>query len=197
MPVDQWYDDATQEAATARVLQRLFTNPGDKSVFRVVSDEFSVDERSLRAWVEAASPTAALSKKKARPKFSPVVRTRIEPRDDEVEVPEGEGDAEPDDDNEGDGESEVDFEPVEEAAVDEAPAEPEAVAEEEPEVPVEVQEQTLDDPAEDEAADPAPETDARADTDVAGRVAELEAEAARLRGHIEAYKGALRALLDD
>lgn len=191
MPVDQWYDDATQEAATARVLQRLFTNPGDKSVFRVVSDEFSVDERSLRAWVEAASPTAAPSKKKARPKFSPVVRTRIEPRDDEVEAPEGEGEPETEP-----------VEPVEEAAVDEAPAEPEAVDEEEPEAPAAVQVQPLDDPAEEEkAADPAPETDARAQPEIDARadtdVAELEAEAARLRGHIEAYKGALRALLDD
>lgn len=194
MPVDQWYDDATQEAATARVLQRLFTNPGDKSVYRVVSDEFSVDERSLRSWVEQASPAATPAKRKPRPKFSPVVRTRIEPRDDEVEVPEGESEAEPD----GDGEPEVEpFEPVEESAVEQAPAEPEAVVQEEPEAPAAVQEQPLDDPAEEEAADPAPEIDARAATDVAGRVAELEAEAARLRGHMEAYKSALRALLDD
>ncbi|ROQ41343.1 hypothetical protein EDF46_0720 [Frondihabitans sp. PhB188] len=80
MPFEQWYDDETREAATARVLQRLATNPGDRHVFTVVADEFTVDQPSLRAWVEAASPeSVAPARASRRPKFSPVVRTRIAP----------------------------------------------------------------------------------------------------------------------
>jgi len=77
MAFDQTDDPATREAATARVQQRLMTNPGDRSVFRVVSDEFSVGEQSLRAWVEAATPDAPAPKKR-RPKFTPVIKTKVE-----------------------------------------------------------------------------------------------------------------------
>ncbi|GAA4663504.1 hypothetical protein [Frondihabitans cladoniiphilus] len=80
MPHETETDDATREAATARVVQRLFTNPGDRNVFRVVSDEFGVGERLLRGWVEAATPAGdARSRRAPRPRFSPVVRTRVEP----------------------------------------------------------------------------------------------------------------------
>jgi hypothetical protein len=80
MPFEQWYDDETRDAATARVLQRLATNPGDRHVFTVVADEFAVDQPTLRAWVGAASPeSVAPARTSRRPKFSPVVRTRIAP----------------------------------------------------------------------------------------------------------------------
>lgn len=76
MPSEQKYDPALRDAATTRVQERLFTNPGDRSVFRVVSDEFGVGEQSLRAWVKAASPDIAPpERKRRRPRFSPVVTT--------------------------------------------------------------------------------------------------------------------------
>lgn len=78
MPFDQWYDDATREAATARVLQRAMTNPTDRNVLTVVAEEFNVPRKTLGDWVEEASPgllTPARKARRARPKFSAVVRT--------------------------------------------------------------------------------------------------------------------------
>ncbi len=58
MAFEQNDDEGVLDAAMARVLQRLATNPGDRSVYRVVSDEFGVGEGALRDWVKAASPAA-------------------------------------------------------------------------------------------------------------------------------------------
>jgi len=90
MPSDQWYDDATREAATARVLQRRITDPKDRNVLTVVSEEFGVPRTTLATWVDEASPEAPAARKKPRPKFSQVVRTSKpappeEPTDDEAE----------------------------------------------------------------------------------------------------------------
>ncbi|RKR75803.1 hypothetical protein [Frondihabitans australicus] len=82
MPFTQKYDDATREAATARVLERRATNPDDRSVLRVVADEFNVGQQSLRAWVAEADGEQGVRKtRRSRPRFSPVVTTRIEPAD--------------------------------------------------------------------------------------------------------------------
>jgi transposase-like protein len=78
MPFEQKYDAAIREAAIARVLERLATNPKDRHVLRIVSDEFNVGQQSLRMWVAAAeSENETPTRKKRRPRFSPVVTTRI------------------------------------------------------------------------------------------------------------------------
>ena len=79
MPYDEWYDDDTREAATARVLERRATKPGDRNVLTVVADEFGIPQQTLRAWVEEAAPEPEKPARKPRPKFSQVVTTRIEP----------------------------------------------------------------------------------------------------------------------
>lgn len=80
MPFDQNDDAATREAATARVLQRRATHPKDRHVFTVVANEFDVGQQSLRAWVAATEAESEKPAKKARrPRFSPVVSSRIEP----------------------------------------------------------------------------------------------------------------------
>lgn len=80
MAFEQKYDAATREAAVDRVLQRRATNPRDRSVLRVVSEEFNVGQQSLRAWVAAAEPAeqAPAPRRARRPRFSPVVTTKIE-----------------------------------------------------------------------------------------------------------------------
>lgn len=80
MPFDQWYDDATREAATARVLQRKMTNPTDRNVLTVVAEEFNVPRQTLSDWVDEASPESPKSQRKPRPKFSQVVKTTKEAR---------------------------------------------------------------------------------------------------------------------
>ncbi|ARC57065.1 hypothetical protein AS850_08255 [Frondihabitans sp. 762G35] len=76
MAFEQNDDEGVLDAAMARVLQRLATNPGDRSAYRVVSDEFGVGEGALRDWVKAASPAAEPPvAKRRRPRFSPVVTT--------------------------------------------------------------------------------------------------------------------------
>ena len=87
MPIDQWYDAETRDAATARVVQRLATNPGDRHVFSVVAEEFAVDQQALREWVAEVAPETVVPAKKAkRPKFSPVTTTRIVPVDRDAPV---------------------------------------------------------------------------------------------------------------
>ena len=87
MPIDQWYDAETRDAATARVVQRLATNPGDRHVFSVVAEEFAVDQQALRDWVAEVAPETVVPAKKAkRPKFSPVTTTRIVPVDRDAPV---------------------------------------------------------------------------------------------------------------
>ena len=90
MPSDQWYDDATREAATARVLQRRITDPKDRNVLTVVSEEFGVPRTTLATWVDEASPAAPTARKKPRPKFSQVVRTLKPGPPEEPPVDEGE-----------------------------------------------------------------------------------------------------------
>ena len=87
MPIDQWYDAETRDAATARVVQRLATNPGDRHVFSVVAEEFAIDQQALREWVAEVAPETVVPAKKAkRPKFSPVTTTRIVPVDRDAPV---------------------------------------------------------------------------------------------------------------
>lgn len=86
MPFEQKYDAAISEAATARVLERQATNPKDRHIFTVVSAEFNVGQRELRDWVAAATPGERPVAKKARPRFSPVVRTTVAPRAELEEV---------------------------------------------------------------------------------------------------------------
>ena len=215
MPFDQWYDDATREAATARVLQRRMTNPGDRNTLTVVADEFDIPQQTLAAWVEEASPDSPTPPKKPRPKFSQVVRTSKpapDPEPEPVEEPEEPEEAVP--------------EPAEDAteagsatSEDAAPEAAEAVAA--PEASDDgAQPEASDDGALPEAtpepaayddlvadadhvdspeSDPAPEPLAETPTAPpapAGRVAALEAEAASLRTDKAALIAAIRILLE-
>ena len=210
MPFDQWYDDATREAATARVLQRRMTNPGDRNTLTVVADEFDIPQQTLAAWVEEASPDSPTPPKKPRPKFSQVVRTSKpapepapEPEPEPVEEPEEPeaAVAEPTEDApEAGGATSEDAAP--EAA--EAPVEPEAS--DDGALPEATSEPDADDElAADAGHDDSPESDAApeplAETPPAppaptGRVAALEAEAASLRADKAALIAAIRILLE-
>ena len=201
MPSDQWYDDATREAATARVLQRRITDPKDRNVLTVVSEEFGVPRTTLATWVDEASPEAPAARKKPRPKFSQVVRTSKpappeEPPVDEVEdapraepaegsSPEPEADAAPDADPEAEPERDVDTDAEPEADVDPAPA---------PDV-----EATPDAEA---APEPQPERDVHPEAPSAPRdwteldvVSSLEAEVVALRSDNRALLAAMRVVL--
>jgi len=206
MPFDQWYDDATREAATARVLQRRMTNPGDRNTLTVVADEFDIPQQTLAAWVEEASPDSPTPPKKPRPKFSQVVRTSKpapDPEPEPVEEPDEpeEAAAEPAEDApEAGGATSEDAAP--EAAV--APAEPEAsddgaLPEATPE-PAAYDDLAADaDHVDSPESDPAPEPLAETPTTPpapAGRVAALEAEAASLRADKAALIAAIRILLE-
>jgi len=201
MPSDQWYDDATREAATARVLQRRITDPKDRNVLTVVSEEFGVPRTTLATWVDEASPEAPAARKKPRPKFSQVVRTSKpappeEPTDDEAEdapraeptegsSPEPEADAAPDGDSEADSEAQ----PAPERDADAEPA---------PEVEVEVG----------QAVETEPETETETETELAAEaptaprgwteldvVSSLEAEVVALRSDNRALLAAMRVVL--
>ena len=201
MPSDQWYDDATREAATARVLQRRITDPKDRNVLTVVSEEFGVPRTTLATWVDEASPEAPAARKKPRPKFSQVVRTSKpappeEPIDDEAEEapraepaegssPEPEADAGPDADSEADSEAQ----PSPERDADAEPA---------PEVEVEVG----------QAVETEPETETETETELAAEaptaprgwteldvVSSLEAEVVALRSDNRALLAAMRVVL--
>ena len=196
MPYDQWYDDATREAATARVLQRKMTNPTDRNVLTVVAEEFNVPRQTLSDWVDEASPEPARPARKPRPKFSQVVRTSKAAPDDEPEEArvESPDEVEPT-------QPPRSAEAPQPAATPEPPAEPESrptsaldpapaavtVPEPEPEP-----EPTIK-PEPDPAPDPEPDAAPPAPTDA---VAALEAEVAALRAGNRALIEAMRVLLD-
>jgi transposase-like protein len=188
MPFDEWYDDETREAATARVLQRRMTNPTDRNVLTVVAEEFNVPRQTLSDWVDEASPESAKPKRKPRPKFSQVVKTTkeaappepaSEPEPDAEAVPQAEAAPEP--------EPEPEQDPW--AASDPAPG-PEPTPESEPEPQPEPAPAPTPDP--ESASAPTP-TGAPADS----RLTALEAEVAALRAGNRALVEALRVLVDD
>jgi transposase-like protein len=205
MPFDEWYDDETREAATARVLQRRMTNPTDRNVLTVVAEEFNVPRQTLSDWVDEASPESAKPKRKPRPKFSQVVKTtkeaRVEsPADDEaIEAPQSAAPPEPESGPEPDAEAvpqaeaapEPQPEPEQDpwAASDPAP-EPDPAPESEPEPQPEPAPAPTPDP--ESASAPTP-TSAPADS----RLTALEAEVAALRAGNRALVEALRILVDD
>jgi transposase-like protein len=175
MPYDEWYDDDTREAATARVLERRATKPGDRNVLTVVADEFGIPQQTLRAWVEEAAPEPEKPARKPRPKFSQVVTTRIEPAP--VPAPE----VMPDADVEPDEEHQAEPEPEPEADAD---AEAEADREAGPDV-------------ETQPAPPAPTpVAARAPVPHTDEIAALEAEVVALRAGNRVLTEAMRVLLD-
>jgi transposase-like protein len=184
MPYDEWYDDETREAATARVLERRATKPGDRNVLTVVADEFGIPQQTLRAWVEEAAPEPEKPARKPRPKFSQVVTRRIEPapapvadRDPEPGVgAEPHVEAEPD--------AEVEQQPQSEPGSQ--PSTPDTLAE--PDV-----ETRPAPPARPSVAAPAP---ASARAPRTGEIAALEAEAAALRAGNRVLTEAMRVLLD-
>jgi transposase-like protein len=174
MPFDEWYDDDTRAAATARVLERRATKPGDRNVLTVVADEFGIPQQTLRAWVEEAAPEPEKPARKPRPKFSQVVTTRVEPTPEpEIEV-------------------EVELAPGPGRDEEEAPereAEPEAQSSV-PDAPEEPGVRTL-------PAPPAPAAvTAVASARRTGEIAALEAEVAALRAGNRALTEAMRVLLD-
>ncbi|VXB00358.1 hypothetical protein [Frigoribacterium sp. 9N] len=215
MPFDEWYDDETREAATARVLQRRMTNPTDRNVLTVVAEEFNVPRQTLSDWVDEASPESAKPKRKPRPKFSQVVKTtkeaRVEsPEDDEaIDAPQPAAPPEPASEPESDAQTEsvpqAEVVPQTEVASDpEADPQPEREREPEPEQdpwaasdPAPEPEPTLEsqpglqpEPASVPAPTPAPA--APADS----RLTALEAEVAALRAGNRALVEALRILVD-
>lgn len=185
MPFDEWYDDATREAATARVLQRRMTNPTDRNVLTVVAEEFSVPRQTLSDWVDEASPETATPARKSRPKFSQVVKTTKEARvesptdDDPAEAPQSAAPPEPASD------------PEPEPTSGPEP-EPEPAPESEPEPEPEPQPGPASGAVPEAAPEPAPAPPAPAGT----RVGALEAEVAALRHGNGALIQAMRVLLD-
>jgi len=203
MPFDEWYDDETREAATARVLQRRMTNPTDRNVLTVVAEEFNVPRQTLSDWVDEASPESAKPKRKPRPKFSQVVKTtkeaRVEsPTDDEaIEAPQPAAPPEPASEPEPDVEavSQTESVPQTDIASDPEPEpeqDPWAASDPapEPEPTPESEAEPLPEPAPAPTPEPAP---APADS----RLTALEAEVAALRAGNRALVEALRVLVDD
>lgn len=217
MPFDEWYDDETREAATARVLQRRMTNPTDRNVLTVVAEEFNVPRQTLSDWVDEASPESAKPKRKPRPKFSQVVKTtkeaRVEsPEDDEaIDAPQPAAPPEPASEPESDAQTEsvpqAEAVPQTEAASDpESDPQPEREREPEPEPeqdpwaasdPAPEPEPTLESqpgPQPEPASVPAPTPAPAAPAD--SRLTALEAEVAALRAGNRALVEALRILVD-
>jgi transposase-like protein len=203
MPFDEWYDDETREAATARVLQRRMTNPTDRNVLTVVAEEFNVPRQTLSDWVDEASPESAKPKRKPRPKFSQVVKTtkeaRVEsPADDEaIEAPQSAAPPEPASEpeavpqTEGVPQTETAPEPQPEQdpwAVSDPAPEPDPAPESEPKPQPEPAPEPTPDPEPAPAPAPAP---------VDSRLTALEAEVAALRAGNRALVEALRVLVDD
>jgi len=215
MPFDEWYDDETREAATARVLQRRMTNPTDRNVLTVVAEEFNVPRQTLSDWVDEASPESAKPKRKPRPKFSQVVKTtkeaRVEsPEDDEaIDAPQPAAPPEPASEPESDAQTEsvpqAEVVPQTEVASDpEADPQPEREREPEPEQdpwaasdPAPEPEPTLESQPglqPEPASVPAPTPTPAAPAD--NRLTALEAEVAALRAGNRALVEALRILVD-
>jgi len=217
MPFDEWYDDETREAATARVLQRRMTNPTDRNVLTVVAEEFNVPRQTLSDWVDEASPESAKPKRKPRPKFSQVVKTtkeaRVEsPEDDEaIDAPQPAARPEPASEPESDAQTEsvpqAEAVPQTEVASDaEADPQPQPqpqperdpraasdpAPEPEPEPTPESQPDLQPEPASVPAPAPTPAPAAPADN----RLTALEAEVAALRAGNRALVEALRILVD-
>ena len=217
MPFDEWYDDETREAATARVLQRRMTNPTDRNVLTVVAEEFNVPRQTLSDWVDEASPESAKPKRKPRPKFSQVVKTTKEARvesptdDGPAEAPQSAAPPEPASEPESDAQTgsvpQAEVVPQTEVASDpDADPQPEREREPEPEQdpwaasdPAPEPEPTLEsqpglqpEPASVPAPTPTPTPAAPADS----RLTALEAEVAALRAGNRALVEALRILVD-
>ena len=209
MPFDEWYDDETREAATARVLQRRMTNPTDRNVLTVVAEEFNVPRQTLSDWVDEASPEPAKPKRKPRPKFSQVVKTtkeaRVEsPTDDEpIDAPQPAAPPEPASEPEPDAEVGPQAAAVPQTAtVPEPQPEPEPEPEQDPwaasgpapdpEPTPESEPEPRPEPESAPAPAPAP-TPPPAD----GRLTALESEVAALRAGNRALVDALRILVDD
>lgn len=208
MPFDEWYDDETREAATARVLQRRMTNPTDRNVLTVVAEEFNVPRQTLSDWVDEASPESAKPKRKPRPKFSQVVKTTKEARvesstdDGPAESPQSAAPPEPASGRDTDAESvpqtetapEPEPEPEQDPwAVSDPAPEPEPTSESEPEPQPEPAPEPTPDPAPIPDPEPAPAPPAPAGT----RLTALEAEVTALRAGNRALVEALRVLVDD
>ena len=217
MPFDEWYDDETREAATARVLQRRMTNPTDRNVLTVVAEEFNVPRQTLSDWVDEASPESAKPKRKPRPKFSQVVKTtkeaRVEsPEDDEaIDAPQPAAPPEPASEPESDAQTEsvpqAEVVPQTEVASDpEADPQPEREREPEPEQDP----WAASDPAPEPEPEPTPESQRDLQPEPASvpaptpapavpadsRLTALEAEVAALRAGNRALVEALRILVD-
>jgi hypothetical protein len=203
MPFDEWYDDATREAATARVLQRRMTNPTDRNVLTVVAEEFNVPRQTLSDWVDEASPESAKPKRKPRPKFSQVVKTtkeaRVEsPTDDEsVDAPQS---AEPASEPEAEGDPQDEAEavaPSEAVPQTEPSPEPDPWAVADPDPEPEPRPVSEPEPQPEPTPDPEPaSTPAPAPAPADSRLTALEAEVAALRVGNRALVEALRVLVE-
>jgi transposase-like protein len=209
MPFDEWYDDETREAATARVLQRRMTNPTDRNVLTVVAEEFNVPRQTLSDWVDEASPEPAKPKRKPRPKFSQVVKTtkeaRVEsPTDDEpIDAPQPAAPPEPASEPEPDAEAgpQTAAVPQTEAAPEPQPeqdpwaaSDPAPDPEPTPESEAEPLPEPEPEPTQDRASAPAPTPAPTAPAD--SRLTALESEVAALRAGNRALVEALRILVD-
>ncbi|MGC5627437.1 transposase [Georgenia sp. Z1344] len=67
MPFEKKYSDELRDAAVRRVVERREAEPGNRSIFREVAEEFEVGEQSLRLWAKRlddgmfdATPAASL-----------------------------------------------------------------------------------------------------------------------------------------
>ncbi|KQM29689.1 hypothetical protein ASL10_03365 [Frigoribacterium sp. Leaf8] len=225
MPFDEWYDDETREAATARVLQRRMTNPTDRNVLTVVAEEFNVPRQTLSDWVDEVSPESAKPKRKPRPKFSQVVKTtkeaRVEsPTDDEpIDAPQPAAPPEPAREPEPDAESDAQTGSVPQAEAvpqTEAASDPESDPQPEPEAEPEQDPWVASDPAPEPEPEPTPESQPDLQPEPASvpapapapaptpapaapadsRLTTLEAEVGALRAGNRALVEALRILVD-
>lgn len=219
MPFDEWYDDETREAATARVLQRRMTNPTDRNVLTVVAEEFNVPRQTLSDWVDEASPESAKPKRKPRPKFSQVVKTtkeaRVEsPEDDEaIDAPQPAAPPEPASEPEPDAQTgsvpQAEAVPQTEAASD-PESDPQPEPEPQPQPQPERDPWAASDPAPEPEPEPTPESQPDLQPEPASvpaptpapaapadnRLTALEAEVAALRAGNRALVEALRILVD-
>jgi transposase-like protein len=52
MAFEKKYSDELRDAAVRRVVERREAEPGNRSIFREVAEEFEVGEQSLRLWAK-------------------------------------------------------------------------------------------------------------------------------------------------